>query len=604
MPTLNGNKPTLLSQLRKQPNIELQKLVQLLQTYEDLSVNDLEGVVPQLVFEQLREAGRKPEEIALWNEIESSPRNNPAEIQDLQRKVTTYLQRYPDGPKAADAQNLTNQLQQELADAMQKQREAEAAAREQSDWATLERGNYTALRNYKMKYPSSVHMDELDDLMWENTKNAISIHSLNRYLTDWPLGRHAAEANKAIASFGEWDSVKRSGDLFLVDDYRDNNPDSPFINDVNALYYQLRDEELAKMKSNPSEYSKDDVERLLAADIFTRWELEDEELITEESWEKLQLDRDLFPVIQDYQIEDPNITAPAGCTDIYLFGTPGTGKTCLLMGLAGANGQGYTLNMKTHGGPYASALQEYVNAGITPGRTFGKFVTTINGQVSEQMKGDKFVQHHINLVEMSGEEFALRIADSREVSLSDMGTGATNLLMNENRKVFFIIVDSTKDKVKVEYVEQVKDNEGNVIDERIRKKYISQLSILNKFVSLFELPENQSVMQRVDAIHFIVTKADMLGEENVRLEKARELLINKYSGPVEQLKTYCRQTKRINASTNYRPQVFTFSLGRFFLGDVFDFNDTETRKIIDTIRFVTAGKKEKTWWDRFKESIS
>ncbi len=388
------------------------------------------------------------------------------------------------------------------------------------------------------------------------------------------------------------------------DDYRDNHPDSPFITEVNSTYYKLRDEKLAEMKKNPSEFSKDDVERLIAADIFTQWQLIDEGLVTDESWETLQLDRDLFPNIQDYQREDPNIQAPADCTDIYLFGTPGTGKTCLLMGLTGANGQGYTLNMRVQGGPYASALQQYVNAGITPGRTFGRFVTTINGQVNETTRRGNIVSHRINLVEMSGEEFALRIAGNQDVAFTNMGVGATNLLANANRKVFFIIVDSTKDMVKVEYVEEVKDAEGNVIDERIRKKYISQLDILNKFVSLFELPENQDIMKRVDAIHFVVTKADMLGDRTVRLDRARELLKTKYAGPVEQLKNYCRQTKRINYSTGYKPQVFTFSLGQFFLGDVFKFDTSETIKIVDTIRTVTGGVTERTFWDRVKDMLN
>lgn len=90
--------------------------------------------------------------------------------------------------------------------------------------------------------------------------------------------------------------------------------------------------------------------------------------------------------------------------------------------------------------------------------------------------------------------------------------------------------------MKVEYVEQVKDADGNVIDERIRKRYISQLDILNKFVSLFELRENQEIMSRVDAIHFVVTKADMLGDKQARRENARNLLLSTYGGPIEQLK--------------------------------------------------------------------
>lgn len=619
MSTLGAQKQTLLNQVKNQTTIPLKTLVDLINKYEDLEPRDFQGYIDDTLLEQLIDASRNPEELGLWNQILNNPRDTPENIQIVQGLVSKYIQQYPKAPQIKDAQALMNRLPQELSDAILRiqqeeidkkkaEEEERARVREQRDWDMVERGNYNALQSYKSKYPNSVHLDELDDLMWLNTKNVMNFHSLSRYLSDWPLGRHAEEANQAISESSEWEEVKRSGDLFRVDDYRDNHPTSPYINEVNALYFKLRDEELAKMKENPSEYGKDDVEKLIAADIFTKWQLEDEELITEESWEMLQLDRDLFPHIGDYQSEDPNIEAPGGCTDIYLFGTPGTGKTCLLMGLTGANGyrdergQSYTLNMRTQGGPYASALQQYVSAGITPGRTFGKFVTTINGQVNE-LNRNKIINHRINLVEMSGEEFALRIADSKEVSLSNMGTGATNLLRNENRKVFFIIVDSSKEKVKVEYVEQIKDAEGNVIDERIRKKYIWQLDILNKFVSLFELPENQEIMKRVDAIHFVVTKADMLGDKTTRKEKARNLLLSKYSGPVEQLKNYCRQTKRINYSTNYRPQVFTFSLGRFYLGDVFTFDKSETIQIVDTIRTVTGGIKEKGWWDRLKESI-
>ena len=620
MPVLGAQKQTLLNQVKNQPTVKLQTLVDLVNKYDDLMPDDFKGYIDDSLFAELKEAGRDPKEMKLWNEIQNTPRNSPEAIQEVQRNVAAYIQQFPMGPKVKEAQSLMSGLQQEMNDAIRARqeaqaeeerlrRQAEAAAREQRDWDVLERGNYNSLQSYKMKYPQSVHMDELDDLMWMNTKNAMNPHSLGRYLNDWPVGRHAVEAQTAMDGFAEWEEVKRSGDLFMVDYYRDNHPDSPFANEVNALYYKLRDEELAKMRENPSEYSKDDVEKLINADIFTRWQLEDEGLITDESWEKLQLDRDLFPNIQDYQSEDPSIQAASGCTDIYLFGTPGTGKTCLLMGLTGANGsrdsrgQSYTLNMKTQGGAYASALQQYVNAGLTPGRTFGKFVTTINGQVNEVDRRGNVLNHRINLVEMSGEEFALRIADSKEVSLSNMGTGATNLLSNENRKVFFIIVDSSKEKVKVEYIEQVKDAEGNVIDERIRKKYIWQLDILNKFVSLFELPENQEIMKRVDAIHFVVTKADMLGDRNVRKEKARDLLLSKYSGPVEQLKNYCRQTKRINYSTGYRPQVFTFSLGQFYLGDVFTFDNSETIQIVDTIRTVTGSIKEESWWDKFKKTL-
>ena len=594
---LGANKQILLDQVKNNPSIiDIQKLLELLNTYEDLKLDDFRGYVSDNLIAQLHEANRDPEELKNWKQIEDENRfaDTIESLQYLQRIVTDYIRKYPDAPKIVDAQTLLDEISSRI-EAKNKVREAEAArAREQKDWELLERGNYNALQSYKSKYPSSVHLDELDDLMWLNTKNVMNFHGLNRYLGDWPLGKHAHEANQALSELNEWEEVKRSDDLFLVDDYRDNHPSSPFINEVNGLFYRLRDELLVKMKENPSEYDKEFVLKLINADIFTKWQLEDEDLITEDSWRILtEVDRSLFPDIQLFFNEDPDIETEEGCTDVYLFGTPGTGKTCLLMGLTGANGQGYTLNMKVQGGPYAAALQEYVSAGLTPGSTFGNFVTSINGEVIEQTKRNNYIYHRINLIEMSGEEFALRIADNKEVSLSNMGTGATNLLSNNNRKVFFIIVDATKDQVKIEY---------NDAFANPRKKYLSQLTILNKFVSLFELAANQEIMKKVDAIHFVVTKADVLGcDRNEREMKARELLLNKYSAPVEQLKKYCRKTKRINYSKNYRPYVYAFSLGKFYLGDIFSFDKNDSLSIIDVIREVTAGEKEKTFWERIKK---
>ena len=605
MPILGTQKQILLNQVKNQPGIGIKMLVELLGRYEDLKIEDFKGYVNDLLLEQLRDAARDPNEKQMWDTIMRAPRETPQQIQDVQRLLSMYLNQYQSGPKSEEAQILVNTLQAEMAEVMEKERRRMAAEMEQADWNALEKGNYMALRQYKQRYPESVHLAELDEEMWKNTKTALSAHTLLRYLSDWPSGLHAKEANEAMKGISEWEEVKRSRDMFRVDDYRDNHPECLFKYEVDALYYELRDEMLKKMKESPSEFSKDEIQRLIDADIFKRWELMDEELITDESWEVLfDTDRDLFPNIADYQSENPNIAAPGNCTDIFLFGTPGTGKTCLLMGLTAANGSGYTLNMRTHGGDYAAALQQYAKAGITPGRTFGKFVTIINGEINETLKRDKVISHRINLVEMSGEEFALRIADNKEVSLANMGTGATNLLKNDNKKVFFIIVDSSKPRIKVEYLEDIKDGYGNVVEQIVRKKYISQLDILNKFVSLFELDENQEIMKKVDAIHFVVTKADMLGDKATRLQQAHDLLLNTYKGPVEQLKNYCRKSKRINFSTKYHPQVFTFSLGKFYLGDVFRFDEEETLKIVDTIRIVTSGLREKTWWDKFKESIN
>lgn len=476
----------------------------------------------------------------------------------------------------------------------------ETTDNEQHDWEHLERSNYAALQQYHNRYPNSIHLDELDDLMWAQTKVLPRRDIFMRYLNEWPNGRHSNECRRVLEEIDEWERIKFSTDediLFLVNDYRDNHPDSPFIGEVDALYWKLRDEELCNMRANPSDYSIDQVQRLIQADIFTDWQLIDEGLMTEESWETAHLDRSLLPDILDYQMKDYDITAHKDATDIFFFGMPGTGKTCLLMGLAGINGtsnnrgENYTLDLKSQGGNYAAALKQYVQRGVTPCRTSNNFITTIYGNITEQGHRNKTINHRINLVEMSGEEFSLRIAENNEVNLETMGTSISKLLTNDNHKVFFIIVDCTKDGVKLAYIDSIRDSEGKIIDERIRKTYLDQNIILSKFVSLLSQPENQKIMKKVDAIHFIVTKADTLSDnKEERMTKARDLLLTKYSAPLQALKNYCQATHRINAANRYTPKAFTFSLGKFYLCDVFDFAPNESMNLIEIIRDLTPVK--------------
>ena len=330
MATLNGQKQQLLSQVKNNPNIPLQKLVDLINNYDDLSVEDFKGVIPDVLFNELKEACRDPHEVELWNRIISSPQNSKEQLQNLQDLLVQYTRQFPVGPKAKEAVGMQNALPGKMQQIEQEEQRRISAQREQNDWLLLEKGNYNALHIYKQKYPYSVHLEELDDLMWTNSTIVVTMHSLQRYLTDWPAGKHAEEATKGLAEFPVWDQVKRSRDLFQVDDYRDNHPYSVFKNEVDMLYYELRDEMLTDMKKNPTEYSKDDVDRLVAADIFKFWEFEDNELLTQESWDVLSHGREEFPDIAEFQVEDPDLKAPENCTDIYLLGTPGTGKTCLL----------------------------------------------------------------------------------------------------------------------------------------------------------------------------------------------------------------------------------------------------------------------------------
>lgn len=369
-------------------------------------------------------------------------------------------------------------------------------------------------------------------------------------------------------------------DLLEVAAYRRSQPLGEKSQEIENLYNELREDELKNMIAHPSRYSKQRVDELVSNGVFSVEELKEKGLITDKSWAGMHLEREYLPDM-NYFKGNYDLRAPEQGTDIYFFGMPSSGKTTMLMGISAANGQGYTIDMRTNGGPYAAALRQYTQAGIIPGRTKGNFVTVISGEINEENRRGKVNQRNINLIEMSGEEFALRIAETKEPSLANMGTGVTNILRNDNRKAFFIVIDASRPRVKVSYLDHEIEDDGV---QRVKTRYISQLDILDKFIVLMSLPENREIMEKVDAIHFIVTKSDAMGSPEERDEKAAEMIHSQYISVVEQLKNFCRSTHRINRNYDFEPQIFTFSLGKFYLGDVFVFDPTDTLKIVDAIR--------------------
>ena len=389
----------------------------------------------------------------------------------------------------------------------------------------------------------------------------------------------------------EWEEIKRTGDVLKIKDYLDNHQESENLDEITAVYNTMRQRLLLEMKADAHRYWRE-YENWMQAGVFTKEELVTEGLLRNGK----EIEYNELPKLAQYTAY-ANYEALSGCTDVYFFGIPGAGRLCLLMGIIGADGYGYSINFAAKGGPEALALRRYLCAGALPNSTPGKYVTTYNASIVEKRdKEGGFVDHHVNFVRMSGEEFAEKIANNDEtVSLNDMGDGAKNLLRNSNRKVFFIVIDPIYDVIKYYYHKAVYDNIGNLMGVEPVTAYIDQEESFNKFVSMFELEENKEFMKQVDAIHFIVTKADTLGDtQEERNRKAHKLLMEKYPGVVYKLVSFLRRNRRINCTTDYQPRIFTFSLGKFYLNGEYDYDSKDSLYLVYALRHMTQGTKEST----------
>lgn len=407
------------------------------------------------------------------------------------------------------------------------------------------------------------------------------------------------------ANANDWTAVKATGDIIEIANYRTSHPDSPMRDDIDRTYDDLREAELANMRANPADYERSQLKALFNAGVFSLSELIGLGLLTEKSWAKLGSDiHNRMPYLKELQIPDPNLQAPEGCSDIYFCGQLASGTTSIIGSLAAVDGMdGFRVNTLSPGGRYAAALRQYANEGVPASRTIYPFTTFITCALTNVGKrGNKEVK--FNLVEVSNQEFIFKIADSSTVKIGAIRDSVVaSLMANSNRKVIFLLIDPTRAQVSFDWSEMIRDEMGACVDYRKQVKYVSALDSLCRFIDKLAAPENEGILERIDAINFIVTKAETLGDRDTRNQAAADLLESRYRSLVEKVRDLCRHSRHINASTDYEPVVYTFSLGPTYLGGLYDFDTTDTLHLIDSVRDIIDNSVALPWWRRIGYQI-
>ena len=578
-------------------SMNIDRLLQLVQTKE-ISLDELPGLLPErkaYIEENLNKVPNAQEQKE-WAEIQPLLENQDELLLD---KLKNYILQWegsrPTGNHVDEALSLYHQVEAAVSQAI--------AAQEETDWMAVDPLSKSSLLGHLDKYPHTTHRDEIEEGVWA-CSNKESVSDLEDYLHRFPGGKHAGEAQQMLGAIVEWDNIKNTQDIFTICEYLHSHPDTPFRQQADTLILRLKQKEKTMMKESPNFYEVDRLKRMLNEGIFTKNELIVDGVMTENVLEVL-LNNDLKNDLPDINqaIADSTPECKEGYTDVFFFGVPSTGKTCVLMGLSRSDH--LRVNLAAGGGDYASALQQYTDLGITVPRTPGSFVTTLEASISA--KAGKSALHKINLVEMSGEEFAFSIANNpdHEFSFEDMGTGATELLKNNNRKVFFLIIDPTINVVKInrEVVKEYDQMTGAPITQ-LERCVANQPTIIQKMVNLMENEQNADIMSKVDSIHIIMTKSDTMGDAVKREEEALKIFNTKYkSNILEPLIDLCKEYN-INSKYGFRPKLYTFSLGTFYVGGLYEYEQADSNKLVIAIRNSTQSQRKPTLWDKIKKVVN
>ena len=511
-------------------------------------------------------------------------------------KLEAYIRKYegtrPDGNHVDEAIAKRN----EIKDALRR----DALATEETEWKAVDPFSMMSLIGHLNKYPMSIHHDEIDDKVW-NIIDKESEQQLQDYKVLFPKGKYIEKATAMLEVLDEWMIVRDSGDISFVFQYIRKRPESPYIDKAYCLLMDLKHQEICRMRHEPNRYDVSRLLYLVQLGIFTVDELISEGVMTENVWHTLNnIDvkndlPDIYEAMQDSKVECQD-----GCIDVYLWGLPSTGKTCILQGLLSSSS--LLLDLTSSGGSYAEALRQYTDYGMASPRTLDDSVTTLKTTIITD--GHTPIKYNVNFVEMSGHHILDMVEDNSEHSKEENNSDITNLLHNDNRKVFFLIIDPTINNIKLNREYDEYDEQTGEKIHRLKYVVFNQKIFMQQIVNIFQDPANSDIMRKVDSIHIIITKADTFGERLQRREKALDYFNNHYAmNIVPPLTKVCRDYN-INSNSGYRPKLFTFSLGKFYVGGLYEYDSSDSELLINTITaMVPPPYRQETFWSRQIEKI-
>lgn len=389
----------------------------------------------------------------------------------------------------------------------------------------------------------------------------------------------------------------------------------------------LREFMLKDMHINPSRYDRVEMNWLLKGKyddldsiepIFTFDELVSAHVAPMEVINHIQT----YPKDEDDRDPNENLLKPEenfqsaiNNTDVYFFGVPGSGKSAVLAGLFNISTiDNFRFSLLMHGGhigyTYASILKNYLTKKLFPQSTKTRIVRTQGLESSinqnpfatyettttpvevqgEEMNSDKFIQiidaelyesnkkndseqvHRLSIIEMPGErtlDFAA--APPTDPTMMDklLGSGTFELFMNNNRKIFFIVIDPKP--------QRLYHVELNGVDTPV-----TQADALEALVYFFsKVPD---LLTKVDAIHVILTKSDVLKNADDINCIQNDVINRGYERVTQAIKAICKpQFGNINYQCDHTPHLFTFSLGKVYPGHMIEYNKEDAVKILKVI---------------------
>lgn len=265
-------------------------------------------------------------------------------------------------------------------------------------------------------------------------------------------------------------------------------------------------------------------------------------------------------------------------SDVYILGLPSSGVTSVVTGLLGS--KGLMTRAIRSGSSYVKTLTESLSAGKHTGQSPRDVTATIEADLSNDG-----CYYDVNIIELPCEDMATNIAtqlDTYTPSLHDLGQGADMLLANANPKQLFLVVDLTEPVAHFNSIVSDTSPDGGILTYRIPRA-ASQNAFLHQMISLLSQPSCIDIMQRVEALNIIISKADLLGSGKQREEHAYQIFVEQHQDIIDPLIDLCSHYD-VNRRASGQPMLYTYSLGRHDAHGHFAYDPADTNKLLEVLK--------------------
>lgn len=418
--------------------------------------------------------------------------------------------------------------------------------------------NYSAEEYFDFINRGKVTLDELKDTgeLRASIRNAII----------------ALQKNIEQEDENAWDICCKNYSETSFSEYINSYPNGKYILDAGNIKSKLEEERINKEKEkekilndiirDPNSFSADTIRQFLSDGFLTH------DLLLEKGIPEEVIDKLIKKInVPDFKLGETPQSIPDGFTEVYFWGIRGSGKTTALSAvLSTANKKGLLEIAQGPGFDYMLQLQNLFdeNISILPAGTPSDKTQYLPFTLKDKEEKNS---RSVSLIELSGEIFQCFLYKNAGKPLPTKQHEETfntllNYLKGNNRKMHFFFVDYEK---------------GNKADQDTYK----QSDYLNSAAIFFNNPNYNFFGKTTDAIYVVVTKSDLMPNENkTKKEQVKEYLNDvNYIGFINSMRDKCKK----NSINGGRVLGIPFSLGTVYFEEICEFNPETAENIINVL---------------------